>query len=259
MDLGQKKKEKYILTRRFFISVLTVLLATVFVLSLSCQKKSGSDYPLFPSETLTPGGASETVVTQTPSTTWEREPQTSLSPDITRGPELSVSPIPETPTDPLDPANYPLTPELEAELKNLLDAYGYSIEGIFNIIEKPKRGYPRFYYDYDDKLYVLPGYYELASYILKEGHGVCYHYAALTCYLLRTAGYNACVIYGYRPADNALHYWTMVETPKGWYHFDPLHHQMLLTDEQKNSDKYTGGNGIVWQQGVWPRTPEEFY
>jgi len=168
-----------------------------------------------------------------------------------------VSPVPGSPEDPLDPATYPENEELEALTAEIVKKYGGSLEDIYNFINNKVRGGGYgLSYDYGDKLTELPGYDELALYMLKKGHGVCYHYAALTYYLLRAAGYNACIIYGYRTCDDALHYWTMVETESGWYHFDPLHHQMLLTDAEKSSDDATRGNGLAWKQGVWPATPE---
>ena len=179
---------------------------------------------------------------------------------VTRGPELPVSPLPETPEDPFDPSAYPpLSSETQAKIQKLLNYYGTSFASIYNAINDRDTRRPYFYYDYDDALNSLPGDDELARYILDEGHGVCYHFAALTYYMLRAAGYNACIIHGYREMDMALHYWTMVETEYGWYHFDPLHRQMLLTDEQKSSDEYTDGNGLTWQAGIWPRSATRPY
>lgn len=180
--------------------------------------------------------------------------------NVTRGPELPVSPLPETPEDPFDPAAYPpLSSETQAKIQKLLNYYGTSFASIYNAINNRDARRPYFYYDYDDALNSLPGYDELARHILDEGHGVCYHFAALTYYLLREAGYNACIIHGYREIDTALHYWTMVETEYGWYHFDPLHRQMLLTDAQKSSDFFTDGNGLTWQAGIWPRSATRPY
>ena len=235
------------------LAVLLALTVIAGAFAVGCGRVRPGGHTALPEET------EHAFETRIPEPTEDPGETASSTPHVTKGPELPVTPLPDTPGDPLNPANYPLSPNLDAKLKELLDAYGYSIQGIFNAIEKPKRGYPHFYYDNEDRLDTLPGYMELAEYILNEGHGVCYHYAALTCYLLRAAGYEACVIYGYRTADAALHYWTMVKTEKGWYHFDPLHHQMLFTDEQKSSPYYTGGNDLVWQQGVWPETPKEFY
>ncbi len=172
-----------------------------------------------------------------------------------------VTPLPQTPEDPLSPENYPMPETFKTQLKDLLNhAGGANIyEKVYNIFNTASFQRPFFYYEYDDALTTLPGYLELAEYMMKNKHGVCYHYASLTCYLLRAAGMNACVIHGYRGVDEALHYWTMVETDQGWYHFDPLHHQMLLTDAEKSSDEATRGNGIIWQPGVWPATPETGY
>ena len=178
--------------------------------------------------------------------------------DPTAAPEDSfpVSPVPGSPKDPLDPGSYPENAELDALVSQIISAYGGSLENIYDFVNnKVSDGGYGLSYDYGDKLTLLPGYDELALHILKTGHGVCYHYAALTYYLLRAAGFDACIIYGYRVSDEALHYWTMVKTPEGWYHFDPLHRQMLLTDAEKSSDEATRGNGLSWEQGIWPATP----
>ena len=200
------------------------------------------------------------VVTAAPSGAQTGAPQPTATQSATRGPELPVSPLPQTPEDPFDPASYPaLDADTQAKLKKLLNYYGTSFESVYNAINNRNPRRPYFYYDYDDALDTLPGYDALARYILEKGHGVCYHYAALTYYLLREAGYNACIIHGYREIDTALHYWTMVETEYGWYHFDPLHRQMLLTDAQKSSDFFTDGNGLTWQAGIWPRSATRPY
>ena len=177
----------------------------------------------------------------------------------TPGPALPVTPIPGTPADPLSPDIYKASGEVEKSVSDILALYGPTLEGIFDIFNKSKQGAPHFFYDTGDYLSKLPSFSELAAYMLNNRHGVCYHYAALTYYLLRAAGYDACIIWGYRPADMAIHYWTMVKTDRGWYHFDPLHRQMLLTDAQKRSDDYTGGNGLIWQSGIWPESATESF
>ena len=213
----------------------------------------------------TPGGrpdAGKAKITATPIEsssagplqTGTGEPTDPPEPTATRGPELPVTPLPQTPDDPFASDTYPYPPELETAVRQLLKVYGTSLQSIYNAVNNKNPRRPYFYYDYGDMLDAMPGYDKLAQYILENGHGVCYHYASLTYYMLREAGYNACIIYGYRESDMALHYWTMVETENGWYHFDPLHRQMLLTDAEKSSDEFTGGNGLTWQAGVWPRS-----
>lgn len=172
---------------------------------------------------------------------------------------IPVTPLPGTPEDLLNDAEYPVTEELKLELDRLLNIYGRTVEGIYNVFNDPAEGAPVFYYDSDDKTVRFPGCFELAAYMLEEWHGVCYHFASLTCYLLREAGFEAVLIYGYRPYDNALHYWTMVRTDQGWYHFDPLHKHMLLTDRQKSGEDSVGRNAVVWQQGIWPESANEPY
>ena len=188
-------------------------------------------------------------------------PEDTASADITRGPEPPVSPIPDTPYDPMSPDNYPMPDDFKARLTSVLNrARGDNIYSkIYSIMNNGSASTPFFFYDYDDMITEFPGYLELAQYMLQKGHGVCYHYASLTCYLLRAAGHEAYVIHGYRTEDYALHYWTIVKTDQGWYHFDPLHHQMLMTDAEKSSDDATSGNGITWQAGVWPETPKNDY
>ena len=221
-------------------AALTTVIAIVFAALTACTLPVEPAVP-----TSVPSGSNRGTAAPAPTDTE----------NVTRGPELPVSPLPETPEDPFDPAACPpLSAETQAKIQKLLNYYGTSFESIYSAINNRDPRRPLFYYDYDDALNTLPGYDELARYILDEGHGVCYHFAALTYYLLRAAGYNACIIHGYREMDMALHYWTMVETEYGWYHFDPLHRQMLLTDEQKSSDEYTDGNGLVWQAGIWPRS-----
>ncbi len=211
-----------------------------------------------PELTADPSGSESSTVTAAPYETGAPLPTGAET--VTRGPELPVSPLPETPEDPFDPAAYPpLSSETQAKIQKLLNYYGTSFASIYNAINNRDARRPYFYYDYDDALNSLPGYDELARHILDEGHGVCYHFAALTYYMLRAAGYNACIIHGYREIDMALHYWTMVETEYGWYHFDPLHRQMLLTDAQKSSDFFTDGNGLTWQAGIWPRSATRPY
>ena len=240
--------------RNIFKNVLTAAIVTAVLVSLTgCG---------IISYFIDPGTEPTVINTATPGPSAAEE---ATDGDITEAPQQTgtdpaVTPLPLTPEDPMDPANYPLTSAIKSGTKRLLDVYGRSFEGIYNIVNDPGRaGTPYFHYDYDDALTSLPGYEVLAEHILNEGHGVCYHYAALTYYLLRECGYNACIIHGYRVVDNALHYWTMVETDQGWYHFDPLHHQMLLTDFQKSSDDYTRGNGLSWEAGKWPESAKAFY
>ncbi|MBO4325735.1 MAG: transglutaminase domain-containing protein [Clostridia bacterium] len=177
------------------------------------------------------------------------------------GYEPLVTPLLNTPADPMAPENYPLPDEFRDELTLLLSrASGNTVfKKIYNIVNDPNGRTPLLYYEHDDLLNEFPGYLELAQYLLKNCHGVCYHFASLTCYLLRVSGYEAYVIHGYRYDDLALHYWTVVKTDKGWYHFDPLHHQMLLTDAQKSSNEATRGNGLTWQAGIWPESSKEIY
>lgn len=153
-----------------------------------------------------------------------------------------------------DGQDYPEPGEsFKEQIRDILAKYGTSIDGIYNFINNEDPEY-MIYYDDNDKTDDIPPYNELAEYIMTRGHGVCYHYASLTYYLLKEAGYEALIIHGYRNSDNALHYWTMVKVNGKWYHFDPLHHQKLLTDSEKHGEIKTRGNGLTWEQGIWPTT-----
>ena len=101
----------------------------------------------------------------------------------------------------------------------------------------------------------LPENAALAWHLLETGKGVCYHFSALTYYLLTEAGYEALLIAGLRKTDDAPHRWTMVRTEEGWYHFDPQHGQKLLTDSQKQSSAYLRGDAMYWEAGTYPITP----
>ena len=78
---------------------------------------------------------------------------------------------------------------------------------------------------------------DMAVYALRYNRGACYHFAALTYYMLRAAGYEAMIINGSGldttgdgVPDAAEHYWNLVKVDGVWYHYDTLQNMYLKTD-----------------------------
>ncbi|MBO5077804.1 MAG: hypothetical protein J5584_09450, partial [Clostridia bacterium] len=84
-----------------------------------------------PELTADPSGSESSTVTAAPYETGA--PLPTEAENVTRGPELPVSPLPETPEDPFDPAAYPpLSSETQAKIQKLLNYYGTSFASIYN-------------------------------------------------------------------------------------------------------------------------------
>ncbi len=147
---------------------------------------------------------------------------------------------------------------VRARCREILDKYGATIDGIYAYINNDDP-LDRLFYNAADMVEApLPEPSDLALHILDTGKGVCYHYSALTYYLLQEAGFEAILITGARKTDGAPHRWTMVRTEKGWYHFDPQHYQKLLTDEQKSSNTYLRTDAMEWNREAYPKTAKAF-
>lgn len=224
-----------------FLTLTVCILVTVCILT-SCGHFTGKVRPTSePDETDIPGER----------TTYPPDvPYYTTPPSEEGGPSIPVSPVPMADND----GNAgEIRDKLSDYCRKILKKYGSSIDNIYDYMNNssPK---DKLYYDAEDSLNELPSYEELAVYLYEKGHGVCYHFASLTYFLLTEAGYEAYIIHGYRNYDVALHYWTMVKVDGKWYHFDPLHHQHLLTDSEKASDEATRGNGITWEKNRWPET-----
>lgn len=156
------------------------------------------------------------------------------------------------------PTPTPITTEYKVRIRcrEILQEYGATIDGIYAYINN-KDPLQRLYYNAADMPKgEIPNIADLAWHMLETGKGVCYHFSALTYYLLIEAGYEAILITGLRKTDNATHRWTMVRTEAGWYHFDPQHGQKLLTDSQKQSASHIGGDAMYWADGTYPKTPD---
>lgn len=165
-----------------------------------------------------------------------------------------------TPTTMTIPTPTPETTEsvVRTRCREILAKYGATIDGIYAYINN-KDPLDRLYYNAADMLEPpLPEPAELALHILDTGKGVCYHYSALTYYLLQEAGFEAILITGARKTDQAPHRWTMVRMEDGWYHFDPQHYQKLLTDAQKSSSTYLRGDAMEWNRTAYPETAKSF-
>lgn len=177
----------------------------------------------------------------------------------TQTPTLVPTPTP-TPTPLATPTSTPtpITTEYKVQMRcrEILQEYGATIDGIYAYINN-KDPLQRLYYNAAEMPKgEIPNADELAWHLLETGKGVCYHFSALTYYLLTEAGYEAILITGLRQTDNAPHRWTMVHTEEGWYHFDPQHRQKLLTDSQKQSTAYLRGDAMYWEADTYPKTPD---
>ena len=226
----------------------SVLLLLSIILLAGCQQKPGT---ILPNETQSIAPAPTATLHRAPSPTPTREP--------TQAPTATLSPTP-TPTPTPTPAPTPIPTEtlVRARCREILDKYGATIDGIYAYINNTDPA-DRLYYNSRDMLNPpLPEPGELALHILTTGKGVCYHYSALTYFLLQEAGFQAVLITGARQSDNAPHRWTMVRTEEGWFHFDPQHYQKLLTDEQKSSTSYLGGDAMEWDRSAYPETGNPF-
>lgn len=190
------------------------------------------------------------------------------TPEITHIPPTilatSTTTVTQVPTPTSTPTSAPTstpTPEttedkVRQQCREILQQYGATIDGIYAYINNRNPLQQLYYNAGDMPAGEIPEAAELAYHILESGKGVCYHFSALTYYLLQEAGFEAILITGARLTDGAPHRWTMVKTEKGWYHFDPQHHQKLLTDTQKQDSFYLGGNAMCWEESTYPRTPE---
>lgn len=180
-----------------------------------------------------------------------------VSPTQSATPAKTVTQAP-TPTRIPTPTSTPETTEelVRRQCREILQVYGATIDGIYAYINNRNPLQQLYYNAGDMPTGDIPEAEELAYHILESGKGVCYHFSALTYYLLQEAGFEAILITGARLTDGAPHRWTMVKTEKGWYHFDPQHHQKLLTDAQKQDALYLGGNAMCWDESIYPKTPE---
>ncbi len=200
--------------------------------------------PVSPAPTMAP--THETTQTVSPTST----PSNTTTATATTTATIPVPTSTPTPT--------PMTTEYKVRMRcrEILQEYGATIDGIYAYINN-KDPLQRLYYNSADMPKgEIPDADELAWHLLETGKGVCYHFSALTYYLLTEAGYEAILISGLRKTDNAPHRWTMVRTEAGWYHFDPQHRQKLLTDSQKQSASYIGGDAMYWAEDTYPKTPD---
>lgn len=135
-----------------------------------------------------------------------------------------------------DTAYNNLSAETKAKLQEILNKYGKSPNQIYNYV------HDNFKYKYVAEKSVE----ENAKYMLNNGTGACYNYAALTYLLFREAGYNTYYVTGkgWQPGD--YHCWILAEFDGGWYYVDSLYvrsakltkAQLIKLGYEWNSDKY---------------------
>lgn len=95
---------------------------------------------------------------------------------------------------------------------------------------------------------------------IRYGRGDCYTYYAVARELLTRAGIPNIEVTRHRGAGH--HWWNMVYTGKGWYHFDcgPRiggGRFCLLTDAQLTNYSRTHGNKYIWNYRKIPKSPEQ--
>ena len=118
---------------------------------------------------------------------------------------------------------------LDARLEDILDKNGRDLEDIYNFVRQ-NITYKRIEKASDE---------EMVIYALNYRRGACYHYAALSHFLLKAAGYEVQTIKGAGLDVNGdgipdadEHYWNLVMVDGKWLHFDALQGQFLKNDEE---------------------------
>lgn len=90
-----------------------------------------------------------------------------------------------------------------------------------------------------------------------QGSGDCFNYFATAKLLLTRAGIsNMDVI-----KTTGSHFWSLVDTGDGWYHFDTTQRKsggefFMLTDAELTAYSNQHRNTHVWDQAIYPATPE---
>ena len=133
---------------------------------------------------------------------------------------------------------------LQSKLEQIIQDNGSGIEDIYDFVRSNIR------YKRIDK--TTPD--EMVLYALNYRRGACYHFAYLTEYLLKTAGYEAITIYGLGLdtdgdgiRDASEHYWNMIKLDGVWYHYDTLQGRYLLSDSEMLELGYS------WNQEEFPK------
>ncbi len=197
------------------------------------------------------GGHPSDLPTQAPATTAAAATQTPSQASTPTAPATNTVTPSERPTGTPDPSEA----QVRALCSDILTEYGATIDGIYAYINNTDPLTRLYYNSADMPQGAIPDEATLALHILTTGKGVCYHYSALTYYLLQEAGYEAILITGARRMDQAAHRWTMVKVDGDWYHFDPQHRQKLLKDSQKSSASYLMLDAMEWDRSQYPATP----
>ncbi len=92
---------------------------------------------------------------------------------------------------------------------------------------------------------------------IRSGRGECYTYYAVSQALLTRCGMDCIQVI--RSTDNN-HYWLLVRTSEGWYHFDTTPRNgvqqwvCLLTDAQLKT--LPKASGWIFDETLYPRTPQ---
>ncbi|MCL1975615.1 MAG: hypothetical protein FWG61_05590 [Firmicutes bacterium] len=92
---------------------------------------------------------------------------------------------------------------------------------------------------------------------LKDRRGDCFVYACVAQLLLTTAGIDNTLVHRI-PSARVCHYWNLVNTGEGWYHFDSTPHQnggdcfMLTEDQAQALAKIRGKDYYSYDTSLYP-------
>ncbi len=88
---------------------------------------------------------------------------------------------------------------------------------------------------------------ENALYLMENGTGSCYHFAALTYLLFKRAGYDTRYVTGLGWQTHTYHCWIMANFDGGWYHVDSLYVRSakMTADTMKKI-------GYEWDESQYP-------
>ncbi len=220
--------------------ISTILLMFLLLFNFSACGES-DDVTTTGQTTETPASVTNNLTTKTTTTTTNTTTTSTTVLTTAKATTTTASITPSNSKSNTKPTSVPSqkidSDQLNQKLDEILNKYGRTPRAIYDYV------HDHYKYKYAPE----KSKEENAMYLIENGTGSCYHFAALTYLLFKRAGYETYYVTGLGWQHHTYHCWIMAKFDGGWYHVDSLY---------VRSAKFTSARareiGYEWDESNYP-------